>query len=128
MAIEFHYEKRIDNSAVVRNIDGRQRKQWFLMTLLASLFVLSLFFYGWQYYRGIKVGYDQVEAARERQELIEANQRYRAQLDNWTSLDRVGDIAVAMGMVRSAAGQKVAMRTSPSDALDRTTLALATKE
>ena len=128
MAIEFHYEKRIDNSAVVRDVDARQRRQWFLLTLLASLFAIGLFFYGWQFYRGTLVGYAHSDALKEAQSLLETNQQYRARLNTMAAPDRIGDAAAAMGMVPGAAGQKVVFRPSPADVLDRPALALATKE
>ena len=53
MSFEVVFEKRINNAHVYRDADVGQRRQYFLLTFLAGLFVLALLFYGWQQYRWI---------------------------------------------------------------------------
>ena len=75
MSFEVVFEKRINNANVYRDVDVEQRRQYFLLTFLAGLFVLALLFYGWQQYRWIDLGY-QIEAAKEKkEELLEDQKR-----------------------------------------------------
>ena len=56
MAIEVHFEKRINNMNVVREADTRYRREYLFITFLAGLFVVGLFYYGWQHYQWIQYG------------------------------------------------------------------------
>ena len=51
MAIEVHFEKQfITNGNVVRQYDSKNHREYLLVTLLGSFFLLGLLFYGWQHY------------------------------------------------------------------------------
>ncbi len=64
MSFEVVFEKRFNNANVHRDVDVEQRRQYFLLTSLAAVFVLGLLFYGWQQYRWIDLGY-KIEAAQQ---------------------------------------------------------------
>ena len=64
MSFEVVFEKRFSNANVHRDVDVEQRRQYFLLTILAAVFVLGLLFYGWQQYRWIDLGY-KIEAAQQ---------------------------------------------------------------
>lgn len=129
MAIEFHFEKRINNSAVVRDIDARQRRQWFLLTMLAALFVMGLLFYGWQFYRGIQIGYAREAAQLEREKLLELNKQYRLELVTLSTSSRIKEEArTKLGLVTPAPGQIIRLPHLAPVPLEPPALALATKE
>ena len=69
MAIEVHFEKRINNQTVVREADSAQRGEHLFMTLFAGLALLGLIFYGWQHYRWIQYGYRLEEAQKKMEQL-----------------------------------------------------------
>ena len=88
-----------------------QRRQYFLLTFLAGLFVLALLFYGWQQYRWIYLGY-QIEAAKEKkEELLEYQKQLVLELGFQARDARIDQIARKdLGMVVAAPGQIVAMQ------------------
>src|SRR5262245_31399568 len=101
--IEVHFEKRINNVAVVRETDIRQRREYLFVTLLAGLFVLGLLFYGWQHYRWIQYGYRIEEAQKKREHLAEMRERLTVQRESLRNRSRIEDIARNdLGMVMPA--------------------------
>jgi cell division protein FtsL len=133
MAIEIHFEKRISNVAIVRDVDTRQQRQYMLFTLLSALFVMGLLFYGWQQYRWIQTGYALESAQKEKEELLELNRRFSLERDSLSALSRIDQEARnTLGMGPAAAGQIVTFKheaplTLPP-ATDAPALALAAKE
>ena len=111
MSFEVVFEKRINNAHVYRDADVGQRRQYFLLTFLAGLFVLALLFYGWQQYRWIYLGY-QIEAAKEKkEELLEYQKQLVLELGFQARDARIDQIArKELGMVVAAPGQIVAMQ------------------
>jgi hypothetical protein len=76
--------------------------------LLVSPLLLALFFYGWQQYRYLDLGYKMARARSIRQQLIEANDRLTAQRDGLGSLDRIADAArKELGMIDAVPGQSL---------------------
>ena len=117
MPFEVVFEKRINNAHVYRDADVGQRRQYFLLTFLAGLFVLALLFYGWQQYRWIDLGY-QIEAAKEKkEELLEHQKRLVLELGSQARDARIDLIArKELGMVVAAPGQIVTMQLEPAAA------------
>jgi cell division protein FtsL len=107
MAIEIHFEKRINNATVIRDVDTRQQRHHAFLTLLAGLFVLGLLFYGWQQYQYRNAGYDMEKAKEVRQKLIESNDRLTAERDFRGSLPQIASRAhKELGMVEPAPGRQ----------------------
>jgi hypothetical protein len=114
MAIEIHFEKRVHNSAVVREVDARQRRQHVFLTFLGGLFILALLFYGWQQYRFLTAGYRMELARAEFEKLSQARDRLTVQRDSLGSLDRVGMRARRdLGMIEPPPGHWISL--APDD-------------
>ena len=108
MAIEVHFEKRINNLNVIREADTRTRREYLFVTLLTGLFVVGLFFYGWQHYQWIQYGYRIEEAQKKKDQLAEAQRQLRVERELWRDLKRIDAVARGkLGMVLPAPGQMV---------------------
>lgn len=108
MAIEIHYERHINNTAIIRDVDTRHQREYLLLTLLAGLFVLGLLFYGWQEYRYIQAGYEIESALKHKEELAEYNNQLTLMRNSLARLERVETKARhELGMVTAAPGQLV---------------------
>ena len=108
MAIEVVFEKRINNAAIHVGIDPDQRRQYFLLVGLASLFVVGLLIYGWQQYQWIQSGYGIASAQKERDELAEYQKQLRVELALKARPERIDKIArTSLGMTLAAPGQTV---------------------
>ena len=108
--IEVRFDKYINNVAVVREPDARQRREYMLVTLLAALFGLSLLFYGWQHYRWIQFGYRIEEAQKRRDQLVEMRERLRLERSRLRDRQRIDAKARnELGMIAPAAGQWVTL-------------------
>src|SRR5438093_10368671 len=108
--IEIHFEKRINNVAVLREPDAKQRRECLLVMLLAALFGLSLLFYGYQHYRWIQFGYRIEEAQKKKEQLVEARERLRLERSALRDRQRIDAKARnELGMVAPAAGQWVTL-------------------
>ena len=110
MSIEVVFEKRIKNATVYRAVDVEQRRQYFLFTLLATLFVLALLFYGWQQYRWRQLGYE-IESLQKKKDGLVDYQRQLVLDRNLSARDeRIDSIARnELGMVVAAPGQIVTL-------------------
>ena len=110
MAIEVVFEKRINNTAVYREVDVHQRRQIYLLTSLAVLFGLGVLLYGWQQYRWIQLGYEIERLEKQKAELQNYQYDLIVQLNTETQLERVYSIARdRLGMVVAAPGQIVTL-------------------
>lgn len=108
MAIEVHFEKRINNLNVVREADTGYSREYLAMTLLLGAFLLCLLFYGWQHYQWIQYGYRIEAAQKKRAELSEIGEQLRLERASLKSPKRIDDIArKQLGMVDPAPGQLV---------------------
>src|SRR5579872_1249617 len=108
MAIEVHFEKRINNANVVRDADTRYSREYIGMTILFGLFLFCLFFYGWQHYRWISNGYKIEEAQKQKEQVTEMGRQLRLERESLRNLQRIDDIARReLGMVLPAPGQIV---------------------
>ena len=131
MAIEIHFEKRISNVAVVRDVDTRQQRQYILFIFLSGLFVTGLLFYGWQHYRWIQTGYALEAAQKEHETLVEQNRRFIVEKETLAALPRIQREALKLGMVPAAMGQIVTLKPQDipvSPSADAPALALAAHE
>ena len=111
MRFEVVFEKHINNAHVCRDVDMGQRRQYFLLTSLAALFVLGLLFYGWQQYRWIQLGY-KIEAAQDKKDgLIEYQKQLVLERNTLARDERIDSIARnQLGMVVAAPGQIVILQ------------------
>jgi cell division protein FtsL len=108
--IEVHFNRHINNEGVVREPDARHRREYFLVTLLAGVFGLTLLFYGWQHYRMIQYGYRIEEAHKRREQLAEMRERLRLERSSLRDRRRIDATARRdLGMVAPAAGQWVTL-------------------
>jgi len=108
MAIEVHFENRINNANVVRDADTKYRREYVGMTCLFGAFLFCLFFYGWQHYRWITAGYKIEEAQKQKEQLTEVGRQLRLERESLRNLQRIDEIARHdLGMVLPAPGQIV---------------------
>jgi cell division protein FtsL len=108
MAIEIHFEKRINNLTVVREADTKHRGEYLFLTLLAGLLVLGLFFYGWQHYQWIQYGYRLEEVQKKKEQLSETARQLKLERASLRDPKRIDSIARGeLGMVVPAPGQLV---------------------
>jgi cell division protein FtsL len=108
MAIEVVFEKRINNEPVSTQADAEQRREYALLMLLASMFVLGLLFYGWQQYRWLQAGYEIEGAQKQRGELEEFGKQLLVERNTLANPERVDRIARnRLGMTVAVPGQAV---------------------
>lgn len=79
--IEIQFDKKIDNSRVVREVDLQCRNDYICITLLGAVFLLGTLFYAWEQYKWIRYGYEISEAQ--------------------TTLDRLREEGRALGLERA---------------------------
>jgi len=107
MAIEVQFEKRIVNK-VVREADAKSHRDYLIVTVLAGMFLIGLFAYGWQHYQYIQIGYRIEEAQKKKQQLAETERQLRLERASLRNLQRIDWIARnELGMVAPAPGQLV---------------------
>ena len=112
MSFEVVFEKRFSNANVHRDVDVEQRRQCFLLTSLAAVFVLGLLFYGWQQYRWIDLGYKIEVAQQKKDKLVEDQKRLELERASLAREERIDSIARnQLGMVVAAPGQIVTAKS-----------------
>jgi cell division protein FtsL len=110
MAIEIHFEKRINNVNVVREADTKHRREYLGVTCLFGVFLLCLLFYGWQHYKWITYGYRIEAAQKQKDQLLEIGRQLRLERASLTSKQRVDEYARRqLGMVNPQPGQLVTL-------------------
>ena len=110
MPIEVHLEKRIVNSNVIREADPKSRRDYIVVTVLAAMFLLGLFIYGWQHYQWIQYGYRIQEAQKKKEQLAEVGRQLRSERASLRNPGRIDKIARRdLGMVNPVAGQLVTL-------------------
>ena len=98
--IDIHFDKKIDNSRIVRETDARCRLEYMCLTLLGAMFVLGTLFYAWQQYQWIQYGYRIEESHRQIEELVEVGRQLRVERATLASPQRIDLIArTELGMV-----------------------------
>ena len=106
--IEIQFDKKIDNSRLVREIDARCRMEYICLTLLGAMFVLGTLFYAWQQYEWIQYGYRIEEAQKDAERLAELGRQLRIERATLANPQRIDSIArTQLGMVGPGAGQIV---------------------
>jgi cell division protein FtsL len=110
MSIEIHLEKRIINSNVVREADGKSYRDYIVVTALASMVLLSLLIYAWQHYEWIQYGYRIEEAQKKKEQLAEAGRQLRLERASLRNPQRIDAIARRdLGMILPFPGQLVTL-------------------
>ena len=109
MSIEVVFEKRINNARVCRDVDAVQRRQYFLLTLLSSVFVIGLLLYGWQHYRWVTLGFDIGKATARKEALLDHQNLLVLERDVLAAPGRIDDEARKMGLGTAADGQIVTL-------------------
>jgi len=108
MAIEVHFEKRIINNNVLREADAKSQRDYIVVTILAAMFLLGLFIYGWQHYQWIQYGYRIEEAQKKKEQMAEIDRQLRLERASLSDPRRIDSIArKQLGMVVPAPGQLV---------------------
>jgi cell division protein FtsL len=108
--IDIHFDKKIDNSRIVRETDTRCRLEYMCLTLLGAMFVLGTLFYAWQQYQWIQYGYRIEESHRQIEELAEVGRRLRVERATLANPQRIDSIArTELGMVGPESGQIVTL-------------------
>ena len=110
--IDIHFDKKIDNSRIVREPDARCRLEYMCLTLLGAMFVLGILFYAWQQYQWIQYGYRIEESHRQIEELAEVGRQLRVERATLANPQRIDSIArTELGMVEPRIGQIVTLET-----------------
>jgi cell division protein FtsL len=123
--IEIQFDKKIDNSRVIREIDLRCRHDYICLTLLGAVFLFGALFYAWQQYKWIQYGYEIAEAQQEIERLTEEGRALRLERANLASPARIAVLAQSyLGMVTPGASQYLSAEpVEPSgDAISAPTL------
>jgi cell division protein FtsL len=108
--IEIQFDKKIDNSRVIRELDLRCRSDYICITLLGAVFVLGTLFYAWQQFQWIQYGYRIEAAGRQIDELAMAGRRLRIERASLASPRRIEQIARRqLGMVTPGVQQYVTL-------------------
>ena len=112
--IEIQFDKKIDNSRVVREVDMRCRTDYICITLLGAVFVFGALFYAWQQFQWIQQGYEIQAAERQINELAEVNGQLKLEVANLAMPQRIELIArTQLGMVSTGAEQYVPLDVLP---------------
>ena len=112
--IEIQFDKRIDNSRIMRETDARHRIEYVGLTLLGALFVLGVLFYAWQQYQWIQYGYRIEEAQKKIEELVEVGRQLKVERATQANPQRIDSMARwELGMVSPEVGQVVTLRGTP---------------
>ena len=129
MAIEVHFEKRIINYNVIRETDAKSHRDYIIITVLAGMFLLGLFAYGWQHYRWIQYGYRIQEAQKKKEQLAEIREQLRLEHASLRSVQRIDSIARReLGMVVPAPGQLVTLHSDSPQPTQNEPAALTAKK
>jgi cell division protein FtsL len=108
--IDIHFDKRIDNSRIVREADARCRLEYMCLTLLGAMFVLGTLFYAWQQYQWIQYGYRIEESHKQIETLVEVGRQFRVERATLTNPQRIDFIArTELGMKGPTEGQLVSL-------------------
>ena len=109
---EIYFDKRIDNSRVVRVHDAqRSREISVFAASICVLFVMTMI-YCWQHFSAIEYGY-KIEAQRmQRDSLIEQNRALRLEQASLRDPERIDVLARRMGLQAPQAGQVMHMDPS----------------
>ena len=106
--IDIHFDKKINNSRIVRDADTRCRLEYLCLTVLAAVFVLGVLFYAWQQYEWIQYGYHIEEAQQKIEQLSETGRRLSLERATLANPQRIDAIArQELGMAGPVAGQVV---------------------
>lgn len=112
MPIDIDYRNRIvSNNNVVREPDAKSHRDYIVVTVMASVFLLGLFAYGWQHYRYSQYGYRIEEAKKKKEQLSEVGRQLLLERASLRSPQRIDAMARRdLGMVVPAPGQRVTLR------------------
>lgn len=112
--IEIQFDKKIDNSRVLRQVDLRCRTEYICVTLLGAMFVFGALFYAWQQFQWIQYGYEIEKVQRQIDDLEEVGRQLRIERANLASPQRIDQIArVRLGMVSAGPDQYVVVQPAP---------------
>ena len=129
--IDIHFEKKIDNSRIIRPIDVRCRLEYICLTLLGAICVLGVLFYAWQQYQWIQYGYQIEEAQKKVEQLQETGRQFRIERATLSNPQRIDALARGeLGMVVPGAGQVVTLEVgfrAPSEKGSEVLLANTTR-
>lgn len=109
--IEIQFDKKIDNSRVIREVDLRCRHDYICITLLGAVFVLGTLFYAWQQYKWIQHGYEIAEARQSLEQLKEEGRKLSVERANLSSPARIEELARDyLGMVPPGPSQYLSVQ------------------
>ena len=98
--LEFHFEKHIDNSRLVREVDVERRRECFSLLGLGVLVFLFVLLFAWQHFQCVRYGYqiEQLKAASAT--LEEQNHQLRLEQAALADPERIDTLArTRLGMV-----------------------------
>jgi cell division protein FtsL len=113
--IDIQFDKKIDNSRVLRPLDSLAGLEYLSLTLLGAMFVFGALFYGWQQYQWIQYGYRIEEAQKRIENLSEIGRQLRLERGVMASPRRIDETArYDLGMVVPQSGQIVTLNADYS--------------
>ena len=126
--IDIHFEKKINNSRIVRDADTRCRLEYLCVTVLGAVFVFGVLFYAWQQYEWIQYGYSIEESQKRIDQLSETARVLSVERATLANLQRIDMIArQELGMTGPTAGQVVSFALDPFEDAGVTETLLAEK-
>jgi len=104
--MEVYYVKPVENCRLVPVADPRPHRQYLSMTFLAALFFAVAMHSAWQRFAGVQDGYRLEMLQQEKQQVLEANRKWRLEVAALGDPVRIDSIARnQLGMTTLSAHQ-----------------------
>ncbi len=124
--VEYAIKKDIRNNPVVREIDGRQKREFVRVTCLALLILAMGLFAAWQHFRIVQNGYDVQKLGQARAAEEALNRKLRLEVETLRSPQRIERLATHdLRMAAPSAGDTLVIERVTSTAPDRAVVAEA---
>src|SRR6188508_2010291 len=110
MSIDLEYAIRSDirNNPVIRETDGRERREFRRIVLLASLAVGFVLFSAWQHFETLRYGYSIEQLRQDRQYEETVNRQLRLNIETLRAPQKLDERARReLGLVAPTAGDTV---------------------
>ncbi len=108
-----HLPKTIDNSQVVREVDPRSSRDFWLLLFLVGTLAGGMVFYAWPHFEMRQTALARERMQREKEKLVEHNRKLRLEKASLESLRRVETIAVRDLGLRQPAPEQVVVVEKP---------------
>ncbi|HEY6291373.1 MAG TPA: hypothetical protein VI455_07420 [Terriglobia bacterium] len=105
---EVYFVKRIDNSRIVREVDGAKHRECYTLAGLIGLAFILCFAYAWQHFQCVRYGYE-IEQLRQKQSSLENwNRRLKSEQQSLDKKEFIeGKAQAELGLEPAQPGQVV---------------------